>query len=192
MSLGTEANAAVKALGWKSAYYVDAGHIRLETEDQFIAPADFFTIDLADSIGKSAGTAEMKGFIDRHPELVGTISIPHIECAFAITRAEFERVANKFSLAVQDAGRIYQHIVKELFSRALGKAKKVCVRYASVIEFDESKLPPAPVVNGWNGGNLLPPGAKTGKIPPSTRVSASCCMSVIRRRRKWAFAIWVR
>ena len=52
--LRAEADAAVKALGWKKPYHVDADHIRLETVDRFIAPSDFFTIDVADSIGKPA------------------------------------------------------------------------------------------------------------------------------------------
>ncbi len=43
-----------KALGWQQPYHVDADHIRLETVDRFVAPSDFFTIDVADSIGKPA------------------------------------------------------------------------------------------------------------------------------------------
>ena len=39
-SLRAEADAAVKALGWKKPYHVDADHIRLETVDRFIAPSD--------------------------------------------------------------------------------------------------------------------------------------------------------
>jgi len=109
-SLRAEADAAVKALGWKKPYHVDADHIRLETVDRFIAPSDFFTIDVADSIGKPADPASVKAFVDRHPELVGTMMIPQIDRPFPITRAEIERVANKFLLAVQDAGKIYRHI----------------------------------------------------------------------------------
>jgi len=55
----------VKALGWKQSYHVDADHIRLETVDRFIAPSDFFTIDVADSIGKPAAWTEVKAFVDR-------------------------------------------------------------------------------------------------------------------------------
>jgi hypothetical protein len=85
--------------------------IRLETVDRFIPHSDFYTIDVADSIGKPASAADVEAFVGRHPELIGTISIPHIDQPFAITRAEVERVANKFLLAAQDAGKIYQHIV---------------------------------------------------------------------------------
>src|ERR1039457_6002318 len=111
-SLRAEADAAVKTLGWEKPYHVDADHIRLETVDRFIAPSDFFTIDVADSIAKPADAKDVKAFVDGHPELIGTVSIPHIDHPFAITRAEVERVANKFLLATQDAGKIYQHIVK--------------------------------------------------------------------------------
>ena len=88
------ADAAVRELGWNKPYHVDADHIRLETVDRFIPYSDFYTIDVADSIGKPAGAADVKTFVDRHPELIGTISIPHIDQPFAITRAEVERVAN--------------------------------------------------------------------------------------------------
>src|ERR1043165_3514604 len=49
------ADAAVQALNWTKAYHVDADHIRLETVGRFITHSDFFTIDVADSIGKPAG-----------------------------------------------------------------------------------------------------------------------------------------
>src|ERR1019366_8444833 len=111
-SLRAEADAAVKTLGWKKSYHVDADHIRLETVDPFIAPSDFFTIDVADSIGKPASAADLKAFVDRHPELAGKIVIPNASGAFTTTRAEVGRVANKFLLAVQDAGKIYRHIAK--------------------------------------------------------------------------------
>src|SRR5262245_25837218 len=42
-SVRTAADAAVRELGWKKPYHVDADHIRLETVDRFIAASDFFT-----------------------------------------------------------------------------------------------------------------------------------------------------
>src|SRR5882757_5388833 len=89
-SLRAEADAAVKALGWKKAYHVDADHIRLETVDRFIAPSDFFTIDVADSIGKPADAASLKAFVDQHPELIGQVVIPHIDQPFSTTREYVE------------------------------------------------------------------------------------------------------
>src|ERR1035437_7882038 len=87
-SLRAEADAAVKALGWKKPYHVGADQIRLETADRFITPSDFFTIDAADSIGKPADPQSVKAFVDHHPELLGKIVIPQIDRPFETTRSE--------------------------------------------------------------------------------------------------------
>jgi hypothetical protein len=133
-SLRAEADAAVKALGWKKTYHVDADHIRLETVDRFITPSDFFTIDVADSIGKAAEAKDVKAFVDGHPELVGKISVPNIDQPLDISRGEMERVANKFLLAVQDAGKIYRHIAK-----AKGEAN-----FITEVSMDETDSPQTP------------------------------------------------
>ena len=133
-SLRAEADHAVKSLGWRKPYHVDADHIRLETVDRFIAPSDFFTIDVADSIGKSASAADVKAFVDRHPELVGKVSVAHMDHPLEISRAEVERVANKFLLAVQDAGKIYRYIAK-----AKGEAN-----FITEVSMDETDSPQTP------------------------------------------------
>jgi len=134
-SLRAEADAATRALGWKKSYHVDADHIRLETVDRFIAPSDFFTIDVADTIGKPAAAADVQAFVDRHPELAGKISIPKIKQPLAVSRAEVERVANKFLLAVQDAGRIYRHIAQT-------KGETSFITEVSMDETDSPQTPP--------------------------------------------------
>ena len=68
------ADAAVKALGWKKPYHVDADHIRLETVDRFVPHSDFYTIDVADSMGKPAEAGALEAFLRRHPELAGSIA----------------------------------------------------------------------------------------------------------------------
>jgi len=57
MSTRREADAAVKELGYKDQYFCDADHINLGNVDKFIEACDFFTIDVADYIGKK-GTLE--------------------------------------------------------------------------------------------------------------------------------------
>src|ERR1700744_269847 len=133
-SLRAEADAAVKALGWKKSYHVDADHIRLETVDRFIEPSDFFTIDVADSIGKPAAAQDVKAFVDRHPELIGKIVVPNIDHPLDIARAEVERVANKFLLAVQDAGKIYRHIAEA----------KGAANFVTEVSMDETDNPQTP------------------------------------------------
>ena len=53
-----EADAAVKALNYKGQYFVDADHINLTNVDRFIDSSDFFTIDVADYIGKTGSVEE--------------------------------------------------------------------------------------------------------------------------------------
>ena len=58
MSTRREADEAVKALGYTDAYFCDADHINLSNVDKFIDACDFFTIDVADFIGKTGSLEE--------------------------------------------------------------------------------------------------------------------------------------
>lgn len=128
------ADAAVKALGWKLPYHVDADHIRLETVDRFIPHSDFYTIDVADSIGKVANHNAVKSFVDQHPELAGSVTIAGIDKPFETTRADVERIASKYLLAVQEAGTIYRHIEKV----------KGGGRFITEVSMDETDSPQTP------------------------------------------------
>lgn len=99
-----------------------------------MACSDFFTIDVADSIGKPAAATDVQAFLSRHPELVGVLSIPDVTVPFTTTRADVERVAAKYLLAVQDAGKIYRHIAD-----AKGEDKII-----AEVSMDETDLPQTP------------------------------------------------
>jgi hypothetical protein len=129
------ADAAVKALGWTKPYHVDADHIRLETVDRFIPASDFYTLDVADTIGKPADPKALKDFVGRHPELAGSIAIPGIEKPFQISAADVERIAAKYLLAAQDAGKIYRHILK-------AKGEGNFITEVSMDETDSPQTPP--------------------------------------------------
>ena len=58
MSTRQEADAAVRALGYGDAYFCDADHINLSNVDRFMDACDFFTIDVADYIGKTGSVEE--------------------------------------------------------------------------------------------------------------------------------------
>jgi tagaturonate epimerase len=129
------ADAAVKALGWTKPYFLDADHINLKTVGRFLDPCDFFTLDVADMIGKPADAADVAAFVARHPELVGTVTIPHIAEPFKTDAAFVTRVANKFLAAVQDAGRIYRFLVEN----------KGAGRFIPEVSMDETDSPQTPV-----------------------------------------------
>ena len=134
-SVTAAASAAVAALGWTQGWHVDADHIRLETVDRFLPHSDFFTIDVADSIGQPAAAEDVDAFVDRHPELIGDIAIPSIDMPFHTTRADIGRIAGKFLLAVQDAGKIYRHI-------AAAKGEESIIAEVSMDETDAPQTPP--------------------------------------------------
>jgi hypothetical protein len=129
------ADAAVKELNWTKPYFLDADHINLTTVDRFLAPCDFFTLDVAEMIGKPAAEADVKAFVARHPELVGTVSIPGIAEPFKTDAAFVTAVANKFLAAVQDAGRIYRSLVE----------KKGAGNFVAEVSMDETDSPQTPV-----------------------------------------------
>jgi hypothetical protein len=128
------ADAAVKGLGWSLPYYVDADHINLTTVDRFISASDFYTLDVAAAIGQPASTADVDAFLDKHPELIGTVRIPGIDEPFATTRDAIRAVAAKYLFAVQQAGAIYCHIVNR---RGAGN-------FVTEVSMDETDAPQTP------------------------------------------------
>ena len=134
-SVRAAADAAVRRLGWQLPYHVDADHIRLETVDGFLDSSDFYTLDVADSIGQPADDEAVKSFVDCHPELIGQIVIPNIDQPFETTREEVERVAAKYLLAVQQAGKIYRHIAGR-------KGEGNFITEVSSDETDSPQMPP--------------------------------------------------
>jgi hypothetical protein len=104
------ADAAVKALNWKLPYFLDADHITIATVDRFIAPCDFFTIDVADFIGQAPVTADVDAFVRRHPELLGSIQLAGVDESFEITQQDLRQAAQKFLAAVKKAGEVYRKV----------------------------------------------------------------------------------
>src|SRR5205085_222849 len=98
------------------------------------ASSDFYTIDVADSIGKPTAAEAVKAFVDGHADLVGRLSIPGIEAPFQTTRADVERIAGKYLSAVQEAGQIYRHIV----------TKKGEGKFITEVSMDETDSPQTP------------------------------------------------
>ncbi len=129
------ADAAVKELGWKQPYFLDADHINLKNVERFIEPCDFFTIDVAEEIGKPAKPEDVDAFVSRHPELVGEVRIPRIAQPFKTDVTFVKNVANKFLAAVQDAGRIYRFLVE----------KKGEGKFVPEVSMDETDSPQTPV-----------------------------------------------
>jgi hypothetical protein len=110
-SVRRAADAAVKALDWKHAYYLDADHITLKTVDRFLDVCNFYTIDVADYIGLPAPAADIDNFVRRHPELLGRVELEGTSDAFRISPDTLRQTAHKYLSAVKMAGEVYRSIV---------------------------------------------------------------------------------
>jgi hypothetical protein len=133
---GTRAAAdeAVRTLAWSKPYHVDADHINLKTVDNFLEACDFFTIDVADMIGRPCEAAPLRVFVEGHAELLGELLIPGVAHPFHIQRDFMVQVANKYLAAVQEAGRIYRRIEEK-------KAKGQFITEVSIDETDSPQTP---------------------------------------------------
>jgi hypothetical protein len=131
-----EADAAVRAGGWRHKYYVDADHIGMKTVDGFLAASNFFTHDVADFIGKPAPEDDIAAFVrDMAPfTSQGVLRIPGVEQAFEVTDAVLEKIARNYLYAVSEAGRIYRHVA----------AAKGADNFVPEVSTDEASEPQQP------------------------------------------------
>ena len=132
-SVFDSAQAAVEALGWERGWHADADHINMCTVDKYLDCSDFFTIDVADSIGQAPEGDAVEMFLEKHPELVGSVSIEGIDEPIEITREYVEEVAGKYLSAVAEAAKIYRHIESK---------KDEFIAEVSMDETDAPQTPP--------------------------------------------------
>jgi hypothetical protein len=136
-----EADEAVKVCGWDESYFVDADHIGLGNVEHFMHSCDFFTLDVADYIGKldrpAAGRDrdEVDTFVRRHGELIGSLEIDGIDKPLHITEEVIRAAAAKFLLAARQAGKIFRHI----------KANRGGDDFVTEVSMDETDRPQTPV-----------------------------------------------
>jgi hypothetical protein len=129
-----EADAAVHAAGWKHSYYVDADHVGMKTVDAFLASSDFFTLDVADFIGKPAPDETVVAFARDMSSHCGVLRIPGVDAAFEVTEASLANIGRHYLSAVSEAGRTYRHI-------AAAKGEDTFVVEVSVDEAAHPQLP---------------------------------------------------
>lgn len=129
------ADAAVKSLNWRADYFVDADHIGLKNVDFFLTACDFFTIDVADQIGKAADARKTELFIKQQDQFLGQLFIPSIETPFTITRATLADIAQRYLLAIEEAGKIYAYLV----------ARKGSAPFLVEVSMDETQVPQSPI-----------------------------------------------
>lgn len=130
-----EADEAVRSCRWKSSYYVDADHIGLTTVDRFLSASNFFTIDVADAIGKPAVPDALAAFVAAMAPYEGRLHIPSLPEPFDVTREMIGAIARKYLYAVNEAGAVYRYIAE----------RKGATQFIPEVSFDEANDPQTPV-----------------------------------------------
>jgi len=120
---------AVAASGWKGPWFVDADHVGLRTVDAFAPHCDFFTIDVADFIGRPAPKADIDAFVRRHGDLAAAAALPAV-----VDGAVLRSVASRYLFAVREAGKVYRRIVE----------LKGGADFVVEVSMDETALPQSP------------------------------------------------
>lgn len=123
------AERAIKETGWDGPWHVDADHIGLATVDRFAPHCDFFTLDVADYIGKSAAPEAIEAFAAKHANLPAAKGIPTRLYAAAIRAA-----AGRYLHAVDEAAKTYRRICE------LRKGDD----FVTEVSMDETAIPQSP------------------------------------------------
>lgn len=129
------ADVAVKALNWTGPWFIDADHINLSNVDLFLDYCDFFTIDVADTIGQTASSEEIDAFVAATGKYVGQLTVPGIDKSYDITEDLIRDIAGKYLFAMHQAGRIYHHIAE----------KKGAENFITEVSCDETDAPQTPL-----------------------------------------------
>jgi tagaturonate epimerase len=127
-------DAAVAAAGWPGSHYVDADHIGLGNVDRFLEPCDFFTIDVADHIGRPAEPEATAAFLRAMAHFVGPLHVPGMSRLMEVTGDLLADVARKYLFAAEEAGRVFRRIVE----------KKGAAHFVTEVSFDEADTPQKP------------------------------------------------
>lgn len=128
------ADAAVQELGYDGPYYCDADHVGMSNVDFFIDTCDFFTLDVADYIGRSADAGDIQSFVTDHRRFVGQFGLPGWDDVFHIDEIIIRRIATKFLYAIKKAAKVYQHIASK-------KSNNSFIIEVSMDETDEPQTP---------------------------------------------------
>ena len=130
-----EADEAVAACDWQGPYFVDADHIGLSNVDAFVTASDFFTLDVADFIGRGAAPDDVDRFVEKHRALLGSVRLAGIEEAFEVDEVQLRGIASKYLAAVGEAGKVYRHI----------ETTKGSGNFITEVSMDETDAPQTPV-----------------------------------------------
>jgi hypothetical protein len=129
-----QADLAIKELDWNAPYLLDADHINLSNVDFFLDSSDFYTIDVADYIGKPIDEKRVSEFCSKNKKYIGSLDLPELD-AVEVTADLIKQVGQKYLCAVIEAGKIYRYIA----------SRKGDTPFIVEVSMDETDEPQTPV-----------------------------------------------
>ncbi|HMB00300.1 MAG TPA: tagaturonate epimerase family protein [Spirochaetota bacterium] len=129
-----KARKAVKALQWQDSFYIDADHINMNNVKDFIASSNFFTIDVADYIGKKAAPGAVTAFTEKYQKYCGSLSLHKKNFQLHLNKETIKQTAASLLTAVEKAGTLYKFIKKH-------KGKDNFITEISMDETDKPQTP---------------------------------------------------
>ena len=150
------ADGAVKERGWKNSYYVDADHIGLKNVDLFLDSSNFYTLDVADFIGKAAEEREIASFVKSMAKYTAEFPLSGVRTTTRVTEEDLAAIGKKYLFAVKEAGRIYRHIAE----------KKGAENFVAEVSTDEANEPQTPAQLFFILAALAEEGVRVQTIAP--------------------------
>lgn len=126
-------DATIREMNWKGDYFLDADHINRSNVDRFLPYCDFFTLDVADYIGKKASDGDINDFVNANRKFIGSLSIPGIE-PMNVTEDFLRSFAGTYLFATMEAAKLFQYIEGK-------KGKNNFVTEVSMDEVDNPQKP---------------------------------------------------
>ena len=109
-SVRLEADITVQALDWNLPYFVDADHVAQQNVEKFISSSDFFTLDVAEFMGRPSSDLEIEDFMARHAYLLSPVEIEGLESPITLTKEHLRVYLNVTLAAIREAGKLYRYI----------------------------------------------------------------------------------
>ncbi|MBF8294735.1 MAG: hypothetical protein HW389_1280 [Bacteroidetes bacterium] len=150
------ADGAVKECSWKHSYYVDADHIGLKNVDLFLDSSNFYTLDVADFIGKAAEEREIASFVKSMAKYTAEFPLSGVRTTTRVTEEDLAAIGKKYLFAVKEAGRIYRHIAE----------KKGAENFVAEVSTDEANEPQTPAQLFFILAALAEEGVRVQTIAP--------------------------
>ena len=150
------ADRAVRERGWKQSYYIDADHIGLKNVDLFLDSSSFFTLDVADFIGKPASEGEINSFVSAMKPYTSVFPLAGVRTTTSVREEDLIAIGRKYLYAVKEAGRIYRHIAE----------KKGAENFVAEVSTDEANEPQTPAQLFFILAALAQEGVRVQTIAP--------------------------